>query len=297
MPTEQQGDPPEAEWNFSRCPKSEAGICWLYEHLREVVLRFPTERVAKEFRQDIEATRRKLRRSTEEETCRAIREHLKAAPLPELVHVGFDQWPQAPYLSIEQSERERRLALLLPDFFPTRDRYLAKDISPYMIPAGFELRLRECTVKDPEQPRLMECDAVAQTDYEFERREGLKILDTLSSTNPRYLVAVLIDPAGEQTRFLRQCEALWKVVVPKDLKFPKRKRGLGSLFAQAPSSLRTLSAWRLQRVYGLSVEDAIAFLKDKLNEKAYYGDSKNFVRAVRWYENFLKKYLRCAAHH
>lgn len=291
MPADQQAEPPEAEWNFSRCPKSEAGVCWLYESLREFVLRFPGER-ATAIRQGIETTRQTLRRASEEETCRAIREHLKDAPLPTLIHVGFNEWPDKPYLSIGDRERQKRLALLAPDFFPTRDRYLAKDISPYMIPAGFELRLRECTVKDPEHPRFMECYAVAQADYEFERREGLKVLDTLSSTNPRYLVAVLIDPADGRTRFLSQCEALWNIVVPKDLKFSKRKRGLGSLFAQSPSSLRKLSARRLHRVFGMSVEDAIAFLKDRLKEKAYYGDSKNFLRAVRWCENFLKKYLR-----
>jgi len=126
--------------------------------------------------------------------------------------------------------------LLLPDFFPTPDPHLAKAISPYMLPALFEPKLREGIAKDPERPRFIECDAVAQSDYEFERRDGLKQFDTLSSKNPRYLVAVLIDPADGRTRFKRQCEALWKIVVPKDLKFPKRKRGLGSLFAQNPSS-------------------------------------------------------------
>jgi hypothetical protein len=296
MHSEQQGDPPEAEWNFSRCPKSEAGICWLYEHLREVVLRFPTERVAKEFRQDIEATRRKLRRSTEEETCRAIRELLKAAPLPKLVHVGFDQWPRAPYLSIEQSERERRLTLILPDFFPTADRYLAKGISPYMIPAGFELKLRDGIAKDPESPRFIECNAVAQSDYELELRAGLKQFGTLESNNERYLGAVLIDPADGRTRFLIQCEALWNIVVPENRNLPKRKRGLGSPFARSPSDLRKLSAWRLHRVYRMSVDDAIAFLEAKVKDgtlkKGYYLDSKHFLRAVLECEISLKKYLR-----
>jgi len=127
MHSEQQGDPPEAEWNFSRCPKSEAGICWLYEHLR-----------------------------------------------------------------------------------------------------------------------------------------GLKQFGTLESNNERYLGAVLIAPADGRTRFLRQCEALWNIVVPENRNLPKRKRGLGSPFARSPSDLRKLSAWRLHRVYRMSVDDAIALLEARI---------------------------------
>jgi hypothetical protein len=211
--------------------------------------------------------------------------------MPIRITVGFDEWPKKPYLSIEQSERQRRLALLLPDYFPTSDPYLAKDISPCTIPPGFELKLTEGIASDPERPRFIECDVVAQSDYEFELQNELKQFETLSSDNTRYLVAVLIDPADGRTRFLSQCEALWNIVVPKHPKFPKRKRGLGSLFAQAPSSLRKLSAWRLHKMYGMSVEDAIAFLKDKLKAKAYYGDSKHLLRAVRECEKFLKQYL------
>jgi len=159
MHSEQQGDPPEAEWNFSRCPKSEAGICWLYEHLR-----------------------------------------------------------------------------------------------------------------------------------------GLKQFGTLESNNERYLGAVLIAPADGRTRFLRQCEALWNIVVPENRNLPKRKRGLGSPFARSPSDFRKLSAWRLHRVYRMSVDDAIAFLtakvKDGTLKKGYYLDSKHFLRAVLECEISLKKYLR-----
>jgi hypothetical protein len=172
--------------------------------LREVILRFPGER-ATAIRGGIETTRQRLCQSSEEETCRAIRDHLKDAPLPTLIHVGFERWPQEPYLSVKQRERERRLSLLLPDFFPTLDPHLAKGISPYMLPAGFELKLREGIAKASEGPRFIECDAVAQSDYEFELRNGLKQFDTLSSNNPRYLGAVLIDPADGRTRFLRQC--------------------------------------------------------------------------------------------
>jgi len=297
MPAEPQTEPPDAEWNFTRCPKSETGIAWLYESVREVILRFPGER-ATTLRQGIEATRRKLRRAREEESCKVIRDYLKDAPLATLIHVGFERWPQDPYLSIEESERQKLLARLLPDFFPAPDRYLAKDISPYMIPAGFELKLRQGITKDPERPRFIECDAVAQSDYEFERREGLKEFDTLLSNNPRYLVAVLIDPADGRKRFLRQCKALWNIVTPKDLTFEKRKRGLASLFARAPSDLRKLSAWRLHRVYDKSVDEAIAFLDEKFKEgklgklkKAYYEDSKNFLRAVKGFESFTKEYL------
>jgi hypothetical protein len=296
VPAEPHPEPPEAEWNFSQCPKSEAGILWLFENLRTFVLRFPTERVAKETRQAIETTRRRLRRSSEKATCKAIRKYLKDAPLATLIHVGFEQWPEDPYLSIEQSERQRRLALLLPDFFPTPDRYLGKNISPYTIPAGFELKLRESIAKDPEKPRFIECDAVAQSNFEFELRDGLKQFEALSSDNPRYMGAVLIDPRDGRTRFLRQCEALWNSVIPKGGNFPKRKRGLGSLFAQAPSDLRKLSAWRLHRVYGMSVDEAIAFLHEKVEEgklaKVYYKDSKNFLRAVRGFESVIKEYLR-----
>jgi len=262
-------------------------------------LRFPTERNARKTCRGIETARQKLRRASEEETCKAIRDRLKDAPLPYLIHVGFEEWPEHPYLSIEQSERKKRLALLLPDFFPTTGVYHAKSISPYMIPAGFEWKLREGIRKDPERPRFIECDAVAQSDYEFERREGLKRFDTLSSNNSRYLVAVLIDPADGRTRYLRQCEALWNRVVPKDLKFPKRKRGLGSLFAKAPSNLRKLSAWWLHKVHEMSVDEAIAFLDEKFKEgklgklkKAYYQDSKHFLRAVKGFESFIKEYQR-----
>jgi len=263
MPAEPQTEPPDAEWNFTRCPKSETGIAWLYESVREVILRFPGER-ATTLRQGIEATRRKLRRAREEESCKVIRDYLKDAPLATLIHVGFERWPQDPYLSIEESERQKLLARLLPDFFPAPDRYLAKDISPYMIPAGFELKLRDGIAKDPESPRFIECNAVAQSDYELELRAGLKQFGTLESNNERYLGAVLIAPADGRTRFLRQCEALWNIVVPENRNLPKRKRGLGSPFARSPSDLRKLSAWRLHRVYRMSVDDAIALLEARI---------------------------------
>jgi len=51
-------------------------------------------------------------------------------------------------------------------------------------------------------------------------------------------------------------------------------------------------------VYDKSVDEAIAFLDEKFKEgklgklkKAYYEDSKNFLRAVKGFESFTKEYL------
>jgi hypothetical protein len=281
----------DQEWRFDRCPKSEAGVCWLYEFFRELVLRFPEQ--MRRFCGRIKDTREVLTRATEEATYRACREELKDMVFGGLVWVAFEEWPKQPYLSIDPVERQRRLAKVLPEFFLTNKLYLVENLLPFRIPSDFQAALQKlrATGKLP----ITWTDAISLFDHQAARRKGVRHLEELASENLRALVPILVDPPYGKKLFLEQCEALWDTVVPKDMEFNKQKPGLGSLFSQAPGNLRKLAAYRLHEVGKKNPADAIVFMENLVRanelEKPFYNNQRSFLRAVEKIETMLKEYL------
>jgi hypothetical protein len=281
--------PPETEWRFDLCPKSEAGVCWSYESAREIVLRFSGKRAAA-IRKGVESTRESLRRTTEREARRALVYYLNTAPLHEVILVCFEEWPQKAYLSIEVQERQRRLAKLMPDFFPTAKWHLAKGILPFQIPPEFQPTLQKL-IEMGKLP-ITWVDMISISDYQLERREGAPESDVILSDNPRAMLPLLIDPSDTRTRFLNQCGELWDVAISRYHEPSGRKRGRGSLFAANLPDLNRLAAYRLIKVYRLNYQEAILFTTERCG-KAIYENESNFRRAVRECESILRKYLAC----
>jgi hypothetical protein len=55
--------------------------------------------------------------------------------------VAFPEWPKLPWLAIEGEEREQRLRVLFPDYYPTHSESSAKDILPARLPLDLVTRL------------------------------------------------------------------------------------------------------------------------------------------------------------
>ena len=58
--------------------------------------------------------------------------------------VAFPEWPKLPWLAIEGEEREQRLRVLFPDYYPTHSESSAKDILPARLPFRSRDPARSC---------------------------------------------------------------------------------------------------------------------------------------------------------
>jgi hypothetical protein len=117
-----------AEWDFTKLPGEEFGVCWFYECTRELVLSFPGEATKK-----LQAEIRHLRADTRRRSDEKRRERLAIEPLYKVIAAIFEQWPQKPYQTIDEGQRKALLKRLVPEFAHT-ENYVMRELLPYPTP-------------------------------------------------------------------------------------------------------------------------------------------------------------------
>jgi hypothetical protein len=262
--------------------------CWVYEYLREFVLRMPSEQ-ASAYRQKITRLRELVRDKTPEEAQNILMQ--QHTPLLDAIPVMFEpQWPDTPYQAIlPKDQRIKRLLDWLPDWLPNSTGYLLKDLLP--------CRMTEEVIDAlAEQLRAGEFPIVGtehvHSGVEYMLSQHALFSDyRLDTIYRRYVAAIIIDPTIGKAAFLRRAEALWRWVVGnEETREPGRPKD--SWPAKNRPELRQLGAYRMVSVFGLSVEEAILEIIKRLGDDAYYTDARSFQRAVDAAEERLKKFLQ-----
>jgi hypothetical protein len=277
------------EWDFTSLAAEETGPAWFYESLRELVLRLKGA-TADAYRAKVDSLRvRELVRGKngKEERVVLLERH---EPLPTVIPVGFEpEWPDTPYLAIPQGQRIERLRDLLPEFFPDSTEYLLEDLLPFRVPVEV-IETLAAQLRTGEHPVLASEHLHSWMDYLL-GQHALESDYRLDTIYRRYAAVIIIDPTIGFAAFKRRTEALWQMLAGEEqAKAPGRPPG--SLPARSRANLQQLGAYRLVKVFGLSIEDAIARIIERLREHAYYTDPRNFQRAVEECEKELAKLLQ-----
>jgi len=266
-----------AEWDFTKLPHDEAGVCWLYECSRELVLSFPGEAAKK-----LQAEIRHLRADTRRQSDDKRRERLAIEPVCKAIAAIFERWPQRPYQTIDAGQRRALLERLVPEFAHP-ENYVMRELLPYLTPERDRWLLFQLLTES--RFPVVKTQGVARSDYDLDWRSGQPFA-LLETNNPRYLAAILIDPADGPAQFIKQCRALYNQLVPVNERGKGRKPGYANLLARSRADLKRLGVYRLLKVSGLSQQEAIALIIDRLG-KAYYGS--NLSREANRCEAYLRR--------
>lgn len=274
---------------FTTLAGEELGPCWFYEYLREFVLRMPSEQ-ARDYLKDIMNLRALVQGKTAKEGRVILMEQHRT--LPSLIPVAFEaEWPNTPYQAIPKDQRIQRLRDWLPEFFPNSTEYLLEDLLPFRMPAevvgalATQLRDGKLPVVATEHVHswidfMLSQHALGSADYR---------MDTIYL---RYVAAIIIDPAIGQAAFVRRAKALWQMLRGGEQQARKAGRPPDSLTAKNRPELQQLGAYRMVKVFGRSVEEAIEQVIDRLGDAAYYTDPRSFQRAIEETEKRLRKFFR-----
>jgi len=265
-----------AEWDFTKLPHDESGACWFYECTRELVLTFPGKATRR-----LQAEVEELRVATRLRSDKKRRERLAIEPLRKVIAAIFKQWPKEPYQTIEAGQRRALLRRSAPEFADP-ENYVMRELLPYLTTERARWLLFQL-LTESHFPGV-KTQGVARSDYDLDWRSGQPFA-ALESNNSRYLVAILIDPADGPAQFIKQCRALYNQLVPVNERGKGRKPGYANLLARSRADLKRLGVYRLLTVFGLTQQEAIALIIDRLG-KAYYGS--NLSREA----NKCRAYLR-----
>ncbi len=283
-------DVPFKEWDITGLAPFEPGVGWFYEYPREFVLRMPSQQ-ARDYRGEVERLRDLVRgKSGREKRLKLMELH---KPLPTIIPVGFEpEWPDTPYLAIDAEERKRRLMDLLPEFLPGSIEALVADLLIAREPEEVSDRLLE--KMDRGEYPIESSEHLHNWVIYFLGRHALQTRSRLDTIYQRDSVKILVDRSIGLTAFLRRTKALYQMVTGQSAGRPTKRAGrrAGNLYARNIPDLKRLGAYRLVKVFGLSVEDAIALMVERLGKKAYYTDPRNFMRAVKECEKQLGKFLQ-----
>jgi hypothetical protein len=128
------------EWDYSQCPHNELVYCYLYTLTRLICL----ERI-RQLESDVEKLRRKADNPSSFDSLKKVALDL-VGPWNAAwrLLVAFPEWPKLPWLAIEGEEREQRLRVLFPDYYPTHSESSAKDILPARLPFRSRDPARSC---------------------------------------------------------------------------------------------------------------------------------------------------------
>jgi hypothetical protein len=151
----------------------------------------------------------------------------------------------------------------VPEFAHT-ENYVMRELLPYLTPERDRWLLFQLLTES--RFPVVKTRALALSDYHSDWRSGQPFA-LLESNNPRYLVAILIDPADGPARFIKQCEALYNQLVPVNERGKGRKPGYANLLARSRADLKRLGVYRLLTVFDLTQQEAIALIIDR--GKAY----------------------------
>jgi hypothetical protein len=250
------GPIPWQEWDFDRCPESERGFCYPYEPIRERVLRIkdPTSRKWHNYVEDLRL-KVGLDGPPTPDVCARIRLEVTGASFWRVLG-GFPEWPAKPYLTIARDERVRRLELLMPEFYPRKSP--ASDIIPERLPKGYE-EVVNAMIAAGILP-ILKSDIASMLDVELETQktnsqncESREILATVDGS----IVPIKIPYNQGKEWFLRHAGDLWEQAVPEEHKRKIHGGSRGTEPSRNLPALRKLGAYRLVRVWKLSIPDAI----------------------------------------
>lgn len=281
-------DIPFGEWDFSDLARFETGPAWFYESLREFVVRMPSQQ-ARSYQAEVEQLRELVRGKSGREKRIFVMERHK--PLPTIFPVEFEaEWPGTPYLAIDAGQRKRRLMELVPEFLPDSPEFLVADL---------------LIAREPEEVNSTLLEKMSRGEYPFVPSEhlhnwieyflgqhGLESGYRLDTIDLRYSVKILPDPSIGLAAFLRRAKALYLMLGGQKEPTKKPGRRPGNLYAKNRPDLRALGAYRLVKVLGLTVQEAIDLMIERLGKKAYYTDPRSFQRAVDYMQNKLRRFLQ-----
>lgn len=273
---------------FNTLDDEELAPCWFYEYLREFVLRMPSEQ-ARSYLEDIKELRELVRGKTAKEARIMLMEQHRA--LPSVIPVAFEaDWPNTPYQAISKDQRIERLRDWLPEFFPSTTEYLLEDLLPFRMPAEV-IEALVAQLRDGKHPVV----ATEHVHSWIEYMLGQHALDSdyrLDTIYRRYAAVIIIDPRIGLAAFQRRAKALWQMLVGNEQQARKAGRPADSLHAKNRPELQQLGAYRMVKVFGLSIDEAIGRIIEQLGDDAYYRDPRSLQRAIEETERRLKKFFR-----
>ncbi len=245
----QRSDPPttesdRSEWDFSGCPPSELNFCYLYEYAREAANQGSVIATGVE----------ELRRQAKGRSFKQLAELAATiqGALGWRLLVAFREWPKKPYLRIPSRERQRRLMILFPGYFPELASASARDILLARIPDRLEDAFRATL-----QNRGLASMPVGSAEWSRAEVEWIiangRVPDwsealLKSGERPqRYIIALNIDLTRSDPSLVASFENLLKLIRPKDVRQIAESSGKLSSASQSRVLLGYLSVYRLSQ--------------------------------------------------
>jgi hypothetical protein len=275
---------------FNTLDDDELSACWHYEYLREFVQRMPSEQ-ARGYRREIAQLRELVRGKTPKQACQIliVQEH---RPFQTVIPVMFEpEWPNTPYQAIlPKGQRFQRLRDWAPEFLPDSPETLLQELWPCRMPEEV-IDALAAKLRDGDTPFVDTEHVHSQLEYRL--GQGALFSDyRLDTIYRRYLAVIIVDPTIGLAAFQRRTKALWQKLVGNEQQTRKAGRPADSRTAKNRPELQQLGAYRMVEVFGLSIDDAIGQLIERLGEAAYYTDPRSFQRAVDEAKKNLAGFLR-----
>jgi hypothetical protein len=209
--------------------------------------------------------------------------------------VAFPEWPVTPWLAIPPEERERRLKILFPDYYPTHSVSSAKDILPARLPDNFMARI-EAAIKAyglPVIPIGSGCWSIAEVD--LMKLQGKEIdwskLELAPGETPQSFLAVLLLHWKRQDDILESGANLLSLIRPANIPQDKRPTVKETTETQTKYDLKALSAWYLLWRMNWDWQRA-AQISEKHLGNPLYSEQGEWIKARKRAEELLGEFGR-----